>query len=152
MAYTIHAAMSILRDKLVTHLLGNINEMTLILDVHLSNIAFMDTAGTSQEVNTPTGIIISLVNIEEESTLKNGKNFRKNPATGRVDYENPPVYLNLYILFSVNVNSYDLALQSLSTIIQAFQGEYFFRRTIDGEQIEISLDLYTMTFEQINHL
>jgi hypothetical protein len=106
-------------------------------------------------------VIISVVNIEEESTLKNYQNFRKNPATGSIEYENAPVFLNLYILFSAHFQEYKQALRGLSLIIRFFQGRNKFQFTATDEEttdpepdevIDLSLDLYTMTFEQINHL
>ena len=91
---------------------------------------------------------------------------------GAARYEQPPVYLNLYLLFSANFpDNYDNALIRLSQTIRFFQSKRLFnlinttsptilasandannpdRDALAG--MELVVDLYTMTFEQINHL
>jgi hypothetical protein len=110
-------------------------------------------------------IIISLVNIEEESALKNQPAL-KRPFTGTAVYRNPPLYLNLYVLFTCNYSgdNYRLALQRLSLIIQFLQTKNSFSAgsvtspgTFDFTNPDIvdlrfTMELYTLTFEQINHL
>lgn len=143
-------------------------------DVILENIALLETNDAS---NLDQRIIISLVNIEEESTLKNTNNFFKTSAS-KGNYSNSPVYLNLYLLMTANYtggdspkNNYLLALSNLSFVISFFQGKNIF--TIANSQVpnildfydaqdkqylpdllnmKITLELYTLTFEQINHL
>ena len=116
--------------------------------VRLDNIALVESPDSADELKDK--VIISLVNIEEESALKNGVHYKTNPANGFVRYENPPVYLNLYLLFTVNFpRQYSDALKLLSIIVQCFQGKNQFQV---NDEILLSLDLYTMTFEQINHL
>lgn len=110
-------------------------------------------------------IILTLVNIEEESTLKNQPPLRR-PIGNSAIYENSPVYLNLYILFTCNYAGefYRLALKRLGYIIQFLQGKTSFSTstsmmsgTSDMENDDIvnlkfTMELYTLTFEQINHL
>ena len=136
--------------------------------VVLGNVATIDNDSSDELRGT---LIVSLVNIEEESTLKNGKAYHKMP-NGTVRYENLPVYLNLYLLFSANFpDNYTNALIRLSQTLRFFQGKHAFnlRNTISPTilaavsdplnperevlaGLELYLDLYTMTFEQINHL
>jgi hypothetical protein len=97
-------------------------------------------------------VIITLVNIEEESSLKNGLHYRRTPVGG-IEYENPPVFLNLYLLFTANFPThYDVSITLLGQIIQFFQGQNTFTFIVDDLEHQMTLDLYTMTFEQINHL
>jgi hypothetical protein len=113
-------------------------------------------------------LIISLVNIEEESTLKNHPGYTKT-INGSVRYENPPVYLNLYLLFcpffQPTPDGYRESLARLSTVIEFFQGRHIFNlnnspsfgnslglENPDLADITLILNLYTLTFEQINHL
>ncbi len=130
-------------------------------DVILENIALFE----SNQTVTLDGIVLTLVNLQEESTLKNVKAVKPN-GIGGLDYVNPPVPLNLYLLISVNVDSYTDALMYLSAVIRFFQIQNTFtidsapafNTPITGEepedlsQLRLSLDLYTLTFEQINHL
>jgi len=116
-------------------------------------------------------VIMTLVNVEEESTLKNGMHYVKNSATGGINYKEPPVFVNLYILFCATYDStgaqYELALHRLSLIIQFFQSKRIFTvhnspgssvstaTSLSNEEkneLRILLELYTLTFEQINHL
>jgi len=109
-------------------------------------------------------VILSLVNVEEESTMKNTLNFRKMGAG--VNYQEPPVNLNLYLLFAAHYPlAYDTSLKRLSDVIRFFQHRKKFSINTasplpdtldpnDPDDIELYLtaELYTMTFEQINHL
>jgi len=92
-------------------------------------------------------------------------NYAKT-TNGTVQYLNAPIYLNLYLLFSANltVKKYPIALQYLSEVIQFFQGRNVFNfktatnyksnEPLDPDlaELQLILNLYTMTFEQINHL
>jgi hypothetical protein len=90
----------------------------------------------------------------------------KRPFLNSAIYQNPPVYLNLYILFTCNYSGtdYHLALKRLSYIIQFLQSKNSFSASssVTGGSINLddtdildlkfTLELYTLTFEQINHL
>jgi hypothetical protein len=167
----IKAALILLREELRTYLTAK-GDTT---DVVLENIALLET---NEANNLDQRIIISMVNIEEESTLKNAAtNFLKT-GSSKGAYSNTPVYLNLYLLFTANYtggdspkNNYLLALSNLSFVISFFQSKNSF--TLGNSQVpdildfydaqdklllpdlmdmKITLELYTLTFEQINHL
>ncbi|NLE61578.1 MAG: DUF4255 domain-containing protein [Planctomycetes bacterium] len=71
--------------------------------------------------NKKRGIYISLVNLEEENTLKNTSHvIRQND---RAHYKQPPVHLNLYLLFAFNFEKYDVSLLRLSETIELFQSK-----------------------------
>lgn len=122
--------------------------------VKLENIAALK----EDALDSADNIFVTLVNISEETTLKNIPNYRKENAV--TVYENPPVYLNLYILFSVCIHgAYDKALMHLSYLIKFFQAKNTFTHknsatTIFGEGVSFKLimDLYSPTFEQANYL
>ena len=164
----IDQALTIIRDELEAYfrLLGD-DTATVILD----NISLLDT---QDGANLKDKVIISLVNVEEESTLKNLTH--KVRLNGGINYVEPPVHLNLYLLFSANyvgestspTPKYTLALTRLSTIIQFFQSKRLFTlhnspnanlsqsiedlNNPDLSNLRITIELYTLTFEQINHL
>jgi hypothetical protein len=162
----IDAALALLRDELLSFIRLKGDTANVILD----NIALLEaTKGDTLD----DSVILSLVNIEEESTLKNQSALRKPFANSAV-YENPPVYLNLYILFACNYfghdltkgNNYQNALKRLSYIIQFLQSRNSFSTSTsvsasagkanlndnDILNLRFTLELYTLTFEQINHL
>jgi hypothetical protein len=153
----IESALLLLRNELINFLTGK-DPANVVID----NIGLLETAnGNSLTEN----IIITMVNIEEESALKN-QAVQKRPFNKSAVYQNPPVYLNLYILFTCNYSGdhYQLALRRLSYIIQFVQSKNSFSSassiassTLDLSQpgiseLEFTLELYTLTFEQINHL
>ncbi|MEO6613371.1 MAG: DUF4255 domain-containing protein [Chitinophagaceae bacterium] len=147
---------------LQTELESYIKSIDNSVEVKVDNIALFET---SKGDSLTDSIIITLVNVEEESTLKNNPAIRR-PFTTNAIYMNPPVFLNLYLLFTCNYSgtNYLLALRRLSRIIQFMQQKNSFSTTsssvIDGLDLDIedvlnlkfTLELYTLTFEQINHL
>ena len=162
----IHEAISLLRDELVAYLeaehgYGNAGDIVLI-----ENIALFESAGTG--VNFDDKIVMSLVNIEEESTLKNSA-FVKQGIGNTARYENPPVFINLYLLITASnkstaEKSYLNAIERLSLVIRFFQGKNTFTAGTSSslsnaafasetyKDLRITAELYTLTFEQINHL
>ncbi|NJO25227.1 MAG: DUF4255 domain-containing protein [Bacteroidia bacterium] len=67
--------------------------------------------------------VISVVNVEEDRLSKSPDNYRKTES--RIEYKNPKVYLNLYLLFTAKQSDYGEALKVLSYIIQFFQHKMF---------------------------
>jgi hypothetical protein len=98
--------------------------------------------------------ILSLVNVEEDRVAKHQENFEKTAITTR--YKSPPLYLNLYILICVNRTSYSDSLAWLNHIVQFFQHQHVFtpisHPSLDSRIEKLIADLYTLNFEQINHL
>ncbi|MEO0408407.1 MAG: DUF4255 domain-containing protein [Cyanobacteria bacterium P01_A01_bin.135] len=123
--------------------------------VVVDNIAMAEELGGSN--NQLTGhIVMSLVNLQEETTLKNAPFYRV--ANGRTLYKNPPVSLNLFVLFSALHNQYETGLRLLSRVIEFFQWkkELSFTTvpsaTSISQEIKILPELHSLTFEQLNHL
>ena len=158
-------ALRLIRDELGAYLeaVDGIPENEVVL----GNIANLDEASAQLEEK----IVVTNVIIEEESSLKNERHYQTSPASG-IEYIEPPVYLNLYLLFSVtfkkeSADGYEAALHKLSLIIQFFQSKKKFTvvnspfssisiaggvsDTIKSE-LKLSMELYTVTFEQSNHL
>lgn len=158
--------MLLLRQELTAYLITQGDPANVIID----NIGLFET---EKGAELDESIIITLVNIEEESSFKNGKSFMKWPD-GKARYENRPIFLNLYLLFSANYsggvppnNGYVQALKRLSLVIEFFQGKNIFTPATspvplppelsdlsnpDVASLKISMEMYTLTFEQINHL
>ena len=125
----------------------------------LGNIALLENGG-GNGTDLSEKIILSLVNVEEEKRLKNSKNYIKNGT--KVEYTNPPININLYLLFSSNFDNYTTALKRLSQVIEFFQGKYVFTVSdspnagfaMDPQMkdVKLILDIHTLNFEQINDL
>lgn len=166
-------ALYLIKEELTGYILANQSreeEEFGASNIVLENISDLEREG----VDLTDKIVISLVNIEEESAFKNVKTQRRNQFSGNIEYHNPPVYLNLYILFSCIPPSigdrYRKALNRLGLVIQFFQSRKIFTlnnslqyeisandelKPYEAENLEkmkVIMDLYTLTFEQINHL
>jgi len=119
-------------------------------DVTINNL------NTLQNENAQ-GIVVSLLNVEEEATLKNVPHVsRKNE---RLMYREPPVFLNLNVLMAFEFEDYGTSLQRLEDTVQFFQNKRRF--TADNERPEnpfpvgakkLILDLQQLSFEHLNHI
>lgn len=132
--------------------------------VVLGNIATAQIAGGDNSKLTDK-IVVSLVNIAEESSLKNNTaNLQKNHQHFQVS---PTVHVNLYLLFTANFEEYDKAINHMFRVLEFFQGRKVFQyknapfliggnvSAFDEEQmkeIELTVELHTLSFEQLNDL
>lgn len=169
-------ALKLLRDELSDYIDQNKRSGDTITNagITLGNIALMDSDDTGIFNDK---VILTLVNTEEESTLKNGSHIiRTNKG---VQYVEPAIHLNLYILISATLkenptsDNYEFALHRLSLVLQFFQAKKSFTvknspfSNISSDQsgiqddwitnelrdeLKLNVELYTLTFEQINHL
>ncbi|NJM37179.1 MAG: DUF4255 domain-containing protein [Akkermansiaceae bacterium] len=126
--------------------------------VTLGNISQLIEETTSDSKK----VIVTLVNLEEEAALKNGPHHRIKD--GKVVYENRPVQVYLYLLFSANLANYSDSLKRIGSVIEFFQGKNVFTvrnsphldgLTLSPEELggfRVTLELFSLTFEQINHL
>ncbi len=125
----------------------------------LGHIALAESIGGSGD-GTLGKVILSLVNVEEEKRLKN--TGRTVKVENEFQTSNPPITLNLYLLFSASIKEYVMALHRLSQVIEFFQGKFVFTvanspspRTVSDERLadlKVILDIHTLNFEQINDL
>lgn len=153
----IHRAFNLLLTQLDAYLRSVDRNPSTDPYVVMANIATVDSSNDSgTDINNK--VVLSLVNIEEEAALKNiGPYTRINH---QVTYHNPPVYLNVYMLVTAYFESYFNSLDRLSDVIQFFQSKATFtlrNSPLDNAderygELELFLDLYSMTFEQLNHL
>ena len=129
--------------------------------VELGNISQIDVSsgGTGNSTSLQNKIILTLINIEEEKTLRNKPNYRI--VDRQTEYKNPPVHLNIYLLFSMTSTSYENALKYMSWIIKFFQQKNVFtpantpsasKPSSAEMNFKMILDLYSPTFEEANFL
>lgn len=134
--------------------------------VTLGNIASYEQKNEGQG-NGPTDeldnkVVVTLVNIQEEKTLKNRPHSKINPLD-RAEYKNPPVPINIYVLFTATNKNYENALIYLSRVVSFFQGKHLFTNqntpvpsVTPGiermEKFRMMLDLYSPSFEEANYL
>lgn len=151
----IYETLEIIKDQVSNYLEAQTSDSNLIV---LENIAKLD----DPDLNTMNDkVVLSLINLDEEVTLKNHPNVRFN--NGETVYRNKPVNLNIYVLFSANRTGYSQSLIALSYVIQFFQSKNVFTQvntplnpTItaldDIKEFKFVVELYTPTFEQLNYI
>src|ERR1700733_793266 len=117
----IDTAISLLQQELENYLSCRDASATVVTD----NIGMLETPNGDKLSNN---IVITVVNVKEENTLKNQPAFKTYPAQGKAVYETPPVYLNLYVLFTSNYwgDKYIYALQRISYVVQFLQSKNTF--------------------------
>ena len=127
-----------------------------ILNLNAQDI-IADNLHTLHNDPNKEGLFLSLVNIEEEPTMKNKPNhIRVNNQLRRIE---PPIVLNLYILFAFKLANYSASITKLSQLIGFFQTNkwFTFNGITDTQQFNPPIDriifeLYNMNFEQLNHI
>lgn len=149
----INETLKFISDEVNTYLslkLGINTDPRLVLG-NISRAMDNDTTGTNSLSNKA---ILSLVNVEEDRIAKQQESYVKTDSG--ITYKNPPTPLNLYILFAVNRTEYTDSLKWLAYIIQFFQYQNVFtpisHPALDAGIEKLIVDLYTLNFEQINHL
>lgn len=152
-------------DKALLLITSQLNQYILPIaggdEVVLGNIALADQP---DQAAIKDKVVVSIVNVEEESALKNGATYIIQGGNAKVHVN--PIFLNLYVLFCAHYpNAYDTALSRLSKLIEFFQQRKSFDlqsaqplpgfldpNSPEDAEISFTLDLFTLSFEQVNHL
>jgi len=133
-----------------------VNDYFGVNTVSLENIANIEQEGEGDS----SGVVLTLLNMKEEYALKNHSNNQVNGT--EVNYKNPKINLNLYVLFSANNSTYTESLKSISKVMQYFQGKRVFTQENttflrEGELSNVNnfrflVDLFTPSFEELNYI
>lgn len=150
----IDQALDFLRVQVDNYLRMKLDPSISASFIQLANIAWHDNETAAGSAGDASDAFISLVSVEEDRVSKSQENFVRSNNT--IVYKNPKVYLNLYLLFSVNMSSYTESLKRLSYIIQFFQYRNVFTPATspsmpDGIE-QLIFDLYTLSFQDLNNL
>lgn len=121
----------------------------------LGNIAKVND-GDEFSAELANKIVLSIVNIEEDKVARNPLNYIKQ--NNKILYKNPPVHLNLTLLFAATYN-YNLAIPYLEQILLFFQDKYVFTRENTEAIFEdlpeldkLIFELMSLNLEQVNQL
>jgi hypothetical protein len=95
-------------------------------------------------------VILSLVSVEEENSMKNNYPIRES-GTSFIK-EKSAVYVNVYLLFAARYETYVTSMQAISQVISCFQGTRRVTITVDGETQDAILNLHNLGFENLNNL
>ncbi len=151
----LYKALEIVKDQVSAYLETVTTTANLVV---LENIAKLDDATVTTLVDK---VVLTLINMEEEVTLKNKAGTYT--SGDNAEYKNPPIHLNLYLLFSVNRTNYDQSLDDLASVVEFFQGKRLFNNAntvlnpantalTDVTEFKFTVELYTPTFEQQNYI
>ncbi|WP_166920209.1 DUF4255 domain-containing protein [Flavobacterium poyangense] len=138
-----------------------LEEIGLEKTIVAENIAFLESQNESIATNLDDKVALTLINLDEETTLKNVPNHTiENTKT---IYKNSTINLNLYLLFSANRTKYINSLNDISKIIAFFQGKKLFTQAntiynrnnvamANIDNFKFTVELYTPTFEELNYI
>ncbi len=152
----IYETLQILKEQLDNYLI----DAGLGKIVTLNNVAMLES-GSDGASDLEGKVIISLINIDEESSLKNVPAVKI--VNNKAEYSNPPVNINLFIMISAYCDSYENSLLSISKTIELFQGKRVFTSantvynrasaSLDVlDSFKFVVELYTPGFEMWNHI
>jgi len=119
-------------------------------------VVFPDEAQSDTTVFKKNAVTLLLINLEEETTLRDADPYRQVNQNGRTEKINPHIHFNLYILLAANNNTYPGSLKNLSRIIRYFQ----IHRVITQESIpdlddnidKLICELITLPFAEQNEV
>lgn len=155
----IHTSLSFITNELNEHLKLRTKSLT-------GNMVYLTSVATETGVVIPDKSVgVSLINIEEERVYKDQRSSMINNQ-GNVEYLNPEIKLNLYVLISANfqddtigddsANDYLEGLKQLSMIISFFQAKNVFTpdnspslASFDPNLKKLVVELYSYSFEQL---
>lgn len=160
---------TIVANELESHLITAYGAAPNTSLVRLGNIAEGLGNTTNSSGSVPRDVLaISMVNIKEEKTLRNGSGLVRNDGALRITLEHPPVYLNFLILVAATHTNYSNALLMLSRAVRFFQARKSFDQdsvspasvttnappnALDQlETFKLIFDLHSPSMEEVNHL
>lgn len=140
-------------DELLKHVEDNINAYlksklggdSLVIMADIAK-QMTSTEGAGDE---DRGVYLTLVNIEEETCLKN--NYPMQKIGSSIIELRPSVHINLFLLFSANPDDYGEGLKQISRVIEFFQFNKVMNITLN-QSYEIRFNLYNIGFENLNNL
>ncbi|WP_066439599.1 DUF4255 domain-containing protein [Chryseobacterium sp. CCH4-E10] len=104
-------------------------------------------------------VVITLLNVEEEATLKNRSWYTRttlseDPLLYDMKKQNPPAYLNLYLMIAANRNAYDKSLTDISKVIEIFQTNNVLEYTDANanKNFRFRIELHSIPFEQLSYI
>jgi hypothetical protein len=159
------------RDFLLSK--GMIDDAVLFLRQHLSSVlkslsgaapgdlaeepvVFVDDAKMDSVTFKPGAVSVLLVNIEEETTLREPDPYLRVSPNGACKAVQPEIRINLYVLFVAQFTQYEQSLKYLSRIVQYFQNHRVFNQQNAPELSQridrLVLELITLPFSEQNEI
>lgn len=142
-------ALAFLRDELDSYIVARTG--STLTEVKLTK-AVDETGKSAAPLD---GIGLTLINIEEERTVK-----EQLPKYSYIDGQQvrlePELRLNLHLLISTNFQQYDEGLKYLSHVITFFQSHSSFNGSknpgLDSRIEKLMVDMLSLNYEQLNEI
>lgn len=116
--------------------------------VQVGNIATLAESSSAGSLDKE-GIVVTVVGIEEERTLKNQSVYiREGDQVKKI---RPTIHLNVNLLFSAADDSYTTALNRIDQILLFFQRQSVFQPPMSRVE-RVTIEMMNVGFEQQNHL
>lgn len=116
-----------------------------------NNECTVELGAIEKEGQIEKNLLITLVRIEEETSVKKQQAQLRKTDEGNTFYANPDMCLNLYILISSHA-SYNLALQQINNTVYFLNSIYRDDDSISEDIKKLSIELQSPTAEQWNSL
>ena len=101
-------------------------------------------------------VVVSLVNVEQDRVYRPVDPFERQPDGSAAQFIRPEINVNLYLLFVANLGDYEEAMKAIAHVIAFFQRRSSFAISDPDwdpdEDVRVSFELFTLSFEQQNHL
>jgi len=125
-------------------------------DLEEETVVFVDDAKMDCVTFKPGAISVLLVNIEEETTLREPDPYSRVSPNGIRESVQPEIRINLYVLFVAQFTQYEQSLKYLSRIVQHFQNHRVFNQQNAPELSQridrLALELITLPFSEQNEI
>ena len=130
------------------------------VDPNMAVLSTMISQDGSPIVDSQDKVVMSVVNIQNETVMSTYKRYDTNSKDGSLSLISPPQYINLFILFTANFegsrDKYFEALKFISYTISFFQqNNYFNKENLPGldEQIDkLAFEMVDLDAQQEGHL
>lgn len=140
-------------NEALAYIRREVRDRLLVADAEV----MIESARVLADQNNNPGAYITLVNVEEEPVLRNLPAVER--VSGVLQRQEPPVHLNLYVLFSFEFLTYETSLLHLSNTIGLFQEKRAYTAANarpanpfpDGLE-KLIFELHNMNFEALNNL
>lgn len=113
----------------------------------------IDHIGKEDTDNTAINnkVVITLLNVEEELTLKNRPRYEpvENKEEERYMKRNRAAYLNLYVMVAANRDTYEKSLANVSKVIEALQTNKVLYKEEDN--LKFKVQLHPLNFDQLSY-
>ncbi len=150
----LYEALEILKDQVSEYLETTLGDAGLVVLDNIGKVDDPDIATMNDK------IVLSLLSVQEEITLKNVKHHTTTNNT--TIYKNAPIHLNVYVLFSAN-RTYVKSVKAIGSLIEFFQSKHVFTQTNtplnpsntalnEIKEFKFSVELFTPSFEQLNYI